>query len=143
MKQVLIYPLLLVTYFSNAQVDTVGAQKYTPLERIAEPKGGMMKVFKVIMENHKYPKEAKLKMVEGKVWIEFVVNEDGSLSDFIVTKGLGFGCDEEAIRLMKLVGTKVKWIPGMQKGVPVKSKFGMPVIFKLGDDKKLNDKRRN
>ena len=58
----------------------------------------------------------------------FVVNTDGSIVNVETMKGIGFGCDEEAIRAVKLAG---KWIPGKQHGKPVRSRFNLAIIFIL------------
>ena len=74
--------------------------------------------------------------MEGKVFIEFVVNVDGTLSDFVPVKGIGAGCDQEAIRVLQT--SPISWIPGKQKSVSVKQRMVIPIIFQLeGSEKKL------
>ena len=85
-----------------------------------------------IMKNIKYPQEARTKGVEGKVFIEFVVNVDGSLSDFVALKGIGSSCDEEAIRVLQT--STIAWNPGKQQGAAVKQRMVIPIIFKLGNE---------
>jgi protein TonB len=67
--------------------------------------------------------------VEGRVFLQFVVNKDGSLTDIKVVKGIGAGCDEEAIRVLK---SAPRWSPGKQRGVPVRQRMVLPLTFKLG-----------
>lgn len=76
----------------------------------------------------KYPRKAKNVGAEGKVYLEFVINKDGSVSDIKLIKGIGMGCDEEAIRVLS---ASPKWSPGKQRGVPLRVKRVMPVYFEL------------
>lgn len=101
------------------------------MEEPAKPSCGMPEFYRIIATAMRYPPEAKKKRVEGRVFVEFVINQDGSLSDLKVIRGLGNGCDEEAIWAVKAASKKCQWIPGMQKNRPVKSKFNMAIVFKL------------
>jgi protein TonB len=67
--------------------------------------------------------------VEGRVFVEFVVNRDGSIVDVRSIKGIGAGCDEEAVRIVQ---SAPAWKPGKQRGKPVRQKMVIPIIFKLG-----------
>ena len=67
--------------------------------------------------------------VEGKVFVEFVVNRDGSIVDVKSIKGIGAGCDEEAVRIVQ---SAPAWKPGKQRGKPVRQKMVIPITFKLG-----------
>jgi len=75
----------------------------------------------------KYPEIAKKAGVEGRVYLQFVVDEQGNVHDPIVTRGIGAGCDEEAIRAI----LEAKFKPGMQRGKAVKVKMSLPITFKL------------
>ena len=97
------------------------------VEQMPEPVGGYDEFFKVLRNNIRYPKAAIRNSVEGKVFIQFVVNEKGELTDFEVIKSLGRGCDEEAIRVIKLT----RWNPGKQRGRPVKVYMIQPAYFAL------------
>ena len=88
--------------------------------------GGMQDMMKFISENRKYPAEAKAKDIHGKVIVAFVVERDGSLSDVKIRRGIGYGCDEEAIRVIK---SMPKWTPGKQNGKAVRVSFMLPVTF--------------
>ncbi len=83
---------------------------------------------KYLADNLHYPPEARKKDIEGKVMVKFVVNEDGTLSDYTVMRGIGGGCDEEAVRLVKGMP---RWKPGRQNGRAVATYFALPVIFSL------------
>lgn len=76
----------------------------------------------------RYPDAARESNIEGRVIIQFVVNEDGTVSDAVVVKGIGGGCDEEALRM---VNGMPKWKPGKQNGMPVKVIFTLPIKFIL------------
>jgi protein TonB len=65
------------------------------------------------------------------VFIGFIVEPDGSLSDFKVLRGIGYGCDEEALRVAK---SMPKWKPGMQNGETVRVSYLIPINFKLEDN---------
>jgi TonB family protein len=101
---------------------------YQVVEIQPQPAGGMEGLMQYIGENIRYPQEARNKGVEGKVFIQFVVDTDGSISDVEVLKGIGYGCDEEAVRVLKAMPA---WKPGMQKGEPVNVRMSMPINFKL------------
>jgi protein TonB len=66
---------------------------------------------------------------EGKVFVQFVINKDGSISDVVAIKGIGAGCDEEAVRIIQ---SSPQWTPGKQRGKPVKQRMVLPITFKLG-----------
>ncbi len=76
----------------------------------------------------RYPRQAVLAGVEGRVIVQFIVNEDGRISNAKVVRGIGGGCDEEALRV---VNTMPAWKPGMHNGMAVKVNFKLPVNFKL------------
>ncbi len=76
----------------------------------------------------RYPLEAKELGIQGKVYVSFIVETDGSVSAVEILRGIGGGCDEEAIRVVKMMP---KWSPGKQGGVAVRVKFTLPVKFTL------------
>jgi protein TonB len=100
------------------------------VEQSAVPVGGMSAFYKYVSENIKYTAQARRMRVEGKVFVEFVVEKDGTLTQFTVVKGIGAGCDEEAIRIMQEAPA---WEPGKQRGRPVKQRMVLPIFFKLLD----------
>lgn len=100
----------------------------TEVEITAEPKRGMQEFYRFVAEKMRYPKEARNRGIQGRVFVEFIVNRDGSISDAKVLKGIGGGCDEEAVRVVLL---SQKWLPGMQHGKPVRQKMVIPIIFKM------------
>lgn len=98
------------------------------VEETAEPIGGVGAFYSYISDEMKYPSQARRIGVEGRVFVQFVINVDGSLTDIIVIKGIGAGCDEEAIRVLQ---SAPKWRPGKQRGVPVRQRMVIPITFKL------------
>jgi protein TonB len=103
-------------------------QIFTIVEEQAQPVGGMSAFYKFVGEKMKYPAQARRMQVEGRVFCEFVVNRDGTLQDVKVIRGIGAGCDEEAIRVIQ---SAPPWKPGKQRGKAVRSKFNLAIIFKL------------
>ncbi|WP_370513178.1 energy transducer TonB [Fulvivirga sp. M361] len=101
---------------------------FTIVEVKPEPQGGMAAFMSFIAKNIKYPDAALRTRVQGKVFVQFVVNSDGSLVDIEVIKGIGGGCDEEAVRV---ISKAPNWIPGKQRGKPVRVRMMAPVFFKL------------
>lgn len=116
-------------FFSNAnkaemQNTFTGEDEYLlAAEKMPTPVGG----FESIMKKISYPDMAQKTRTEGKVYVLIYVNEKGDVDDVKVVKGIGFGCDEEAVKAIK----KTKFIPGVDKGISVKAKFSLALTFKL------------
>ena len=90
--------------------------------------GGLEQFYKFVGKNLKYPAQARRLGIEGKVFVHFVVDRDGSLSDIKVVKGIGAGCDAEVERI---IHKSPKWNPGKQRGEPVRVRMMMPITFRL------------
>lgn len=101
---------------------------YLMVEAEPEFPGGMEALMKYLSENIKYPEQAKKENIQGKVYMRFVVERDGSIVDAEILRGIGGGCDEEALRV---VNAMPKWKPGKQKGTPVRVQYNLPIVFKL------------
>ena len=101
---------------------------FNVVEQQPEFPGGAAKMYQYLGKNIKYPSAAQRANVTGKVFLTFVVNTDGSIVSVETMKGNGFGCDEEAIRVVK---TMPKWNPGKQSGRAVRVKYTLPVNFTL------------
>lgn len=101
---------------------------YGDVEVMPEYFGGANAMYEFIQKNLKYPESAKDKGIEGKVFIGFVVEKDGSLSHFNVLRGVSDDIDAEAIRVLKMMP---KFKPGMKDGKPVRVQYTMPFNFKL------------
>lgn len=101
---------------------------FTTVEQQPEFPGGISSMYKFIGENIKYPSAAQRANVSGKVFVKFVVEKDGTIGDVQILKGIGFGCDEEATRVIK---SMPKWSPGKQNGRNVRVYYTMPVNYQL------------
>jgi protein TonB len=99
-------------------------------ESPASFKGGYDAFYKYVASKIKYPVQARRMTIEGKVYVEFVINRDGSVTNVRLVKGIGAGCDEEAMRVIE---SSPMWNPGKQRGVPVRQKMVLPIIFKLSN----------
>jgi len=97
------------------------------VEKMPEPIGGWASFYKTLTKNFKYPKQAQRVGANGKVFVEFTVNDKGELSHFKIIKGIGYGCDEEAKRVIALT----KWTAGKQRGRPVNVKMVQPIVFNM------------
>jgi protein TonB len=106
----------------------VQAEIFTVVEEQPGYPGGEEARIGFLQQNIKYPEEAKELGIQGRVFVTFVVEVDGSISDVRVLRGIGGGCDEEAIRVVKAMP---KWVPGKQRGVPVRVQFNLPIKFTL------------
>ena len=90
--------------------------------------GGEQKLMEYVAKNIKYPQIARETGIQGRVFIGFVVEPDGSVSNVKLLRGIGGGCDEEAMRVVK---SMPKWTPGKQRGKAVRVSYQIPVMFKL------------
>ncbi len=101
-----------------------------PVIKLAEPAGGKRAYDKYLQNSIRYPQQALENKVKGRVTVQFTVRADGSLDEFNVIKGLGHGCDEEVMRLVK---QGPKWSPTTEDSVPVESEVRVRVKFALPD----------
>jgi TonB family protein len=104
---------------------------FTNVELLPKFPGGIQEFYKFLVRNLNYPKEAKDNKTQGSVIINFVVEKDGSLTDFKVLRGISKELDEEALRVMKL---SPKWEPGFQNGKTVRVSYSVPISFKLNNN---------
>lgn len=94
------------------------------------PVGGMSEFYKYIGNNMKYPNQARRLGIEGRVFIQFIVDKEGNLTNVKAVKGIGAGCNEEAVRVIE---NATKWVPGKQRGKTVNVRMILPITFKLGN----------
>ena len=121
--------LLMVNTNAMAQNKEVATDKVLEkAEVMPEFPGGEQAMMDFVAKNVQYPQEARDKEISGRVLVGFIVEKDGSIGDVKVVKGIGGGCDEEAVRVVKAMP---KWKPGMDKGKPVRVSYVMPFTFKL------------
>ena len=110
---------------ATSEEDTV----YQIVEEMPEFPGGENALMEYVSKNVVYPEEAKEKEIQGRVFISFVVEKDGSIGEVKVLRGIGGGCDEESVRV---ISDMPKWKPGKQKGEAVRVSYQIPIMFKLG-----------
>jgi periplasmic protein TonB len=101
---------------------------FRAVETYPEFPGGLDAMIKFFSGNVKYPATAKKNGTQGRVIVNFIVEKDGTLTNVKVSRGIGDGCDEEAVRVVKLSSP---WKPGTQGGKPVRISYSMPVSFTL------------
>ncbi|MGF1637090.1 MAG: TonB family protein, partial [Cyclobacteriaceae bacterium] len=109
--------------------DHISDETFTIVEQQPEPEGGMKSLYEHISRHIKYPKEAHTNGIEGRVFVQFVVNKEGGVQEIEVVKGIGGGCDEEAVRVLS---TSQNWKPGYQRGEAVNVRMILPITFALG-----------
>ena len=90
--------------------------------------GGEAAMMEFVAKNVVYPKEAQDKGISGRVFVSFIVEKDGSVSNVELKRGIGGGCDEEAVRV---ISAMPKWKPGKQNGQVVRVKYTVPLSFSL------------
>lgn len=108
-----------------------GGQKKDTLSIVEEMPsfpGGGTALLKFLQENMVYPKQARDEWISGTVYVSFVVEKDGTISDPRVLRGIGGGCDEEALRAVNAMPV---WTPGMRDGEPVRVQYNLPIQFKM------------
>ncbi len=128
-----------IIQIKRVNVDTLKAYKagdsdsliFTVVEEMPHFPGGEDARYQYLAENLNYPVEARVNGIQGRVFVTFVVEKDGSISNVRVLRGIGGGCDEEAVRV---VSNMPRWKPGRQRGNPVRVQFNMPLLFKLNEE---------
>ena len=101
---------------------------YQIVDEMPQYPGGEKAMMEYVAKNVKYPQEAKDKEIQGRVFVSFVIEKDGSVNEVKVLRSIGGGCDEEAVRV---VSSMPKWKPGIKDGKPVRVSYMMPLNFKL------------
>ena len=103
---------------------------YQIVDEMPEFPGGEEKLIEFVSKNVEYPQEAKEKGVQGRVFVGFVIEKDGSVGNVTLLRGIGHGCDVEAVRVVKMLP---KWKPGKHNGEFVRVSYQIPILFKLED----------
>lgn len=109
-------------------VEDTKVYDYVSIETQPAFPGGMSEFYKFIQKTLKYPPMAAENNIQGKVYVSFVVEKNGALTDIKVDRKLGGGTDEEAMRVLR---ASPKWTPGIQNGKPVRVKYNIPISFTL------------
>ena len=108
--------------------EVVEQEIFQIVEEMPSYPGGDQKLMEYIAKNIKYPQIARESGIQGRVFVGFVVEPDGHVSNVKLLRGIGGGCDEEAMRVIK---SMPKWKPGKQRGKAVRVSYQIPVMFKL------------
>jgi TonB family protein len=145
MKNILfILSLIFTSSISLAQKDSIPSDliedknldqegTYIEVEVMPFYPGGETAMFDYLKNKLEYPEAAKEEKIEGRVYVSFIVDKEGNIKDVKVLRGLGYGCDEEAARLVK---NMPKWEAGKRSGKPVDVQYRIPIEFSYKKDKK-------
>ena len=117
-------PVVVVQEEEEIEEDVI----FTVVEDQPSYPGGEEARIRYLQENLRYPQMAREAGIQGTVFVTFVVERDGSVTDVRVLRGIGGGCDEEAVRVVQ---NMPRWNPGRQRGQPVRVQFNMPIRFVL------------
>lgn len=113
----------------NSPNDTTTDPVYTVVEIAPQFPGGDIARIKFVQENIHYPDLAREGRIQGTVFATFVVEKNGKISNVKILRGIGGGCDEETVRVIKLMPP---WSPGKLQNSPVRTQFNMPIKYTLG-----------
>ena len=114
--------------FEEVIEEEVIDEVFTLVEEFPSYRGGDQAFIKFVQQNMSYPEKARRMGLEGRVFVQFVVEKDGSLTNIKVLKGINGGCDQEAIRVMEI---SPKWLSGKQRGRAVRVRMVVPITFKF------------
>jgi len=114
--------------FEEPIEEEVVEEIFTIVEQNPTFKGGDISFIKYLHRNLIYPEKARRMGIEGRVFVQLIVEKDGSLSDFNILRGIGGDCNDEAIKVMQ---KSPNWIPGKQRGRPVRVQMIIPITFRL------------
>jgi len=109
------------------------AKPYIAVDHMPQFPGGESALTKYLREHVRYPDEARKNNITGRVYVAFVVDKVGDLKNIRILQGIGGGCDEEVLRVVKSMPA---WIPGSNAGIPVPVQYNLPVNFSLRDSAK-------
>ncbi len=116
---------------TGAMPDDDMADVFVTVDEDPQFPGGMDALYKWLAEHIEYPQQAKENGIEGKVYVTFVVEKDGSITKPLLLRDIGGGCGQEVVRVVKMMP---RWIPGMHHGEAVRVQFNIPVKFTLPDE---------
>jgi len=115
------------------------AADFQVVEYEPEFPGGMGALHAFLKENIRYPEAARKNRIEGKVYVTFIVEKDGSITNAKLLRDIGGGCGAEAVRAVK---TMPRWIPAKQRGETVRCQFNLPVTFTLTEEEREQAKKQ-
>lgn len=145
MKRFLLFILITITFTRASFTKQIlhrecSNNEYAALSEEIMPvfPGGEEALIKYLKENVVYPKLAYNNKIEGRVEVDFIIERDGSISNVKIRRPLGYGCDEEAMRVIR---NMPRWKPGMQDGKPVRVSYMIPLKFTLTKSKTKKNKK--
>ena len=112
----------------DMEAEVAEAEVFMVVEEAPVFPGGEEARIRFLQQNIRYPQLARESSIQGTVYVTFVVERNGAINDVRVLRGIGGGCDEEAVRVIRAMP---KWMPGKQRGKPVRVQFNMAVKFIL------------
>ena len=112
----------------TVEEDVKDEEIFVSVEKMPEFPGGEEKLYKYLRDNLKYPDMATQQNIQGKVYVQFVVEKDGSIANPKVLRDIGGGCGDEALRVVRAMP---KWTPGIQRTKKVRVQYTLPVNFQL------------
>jgi len=115
--------------FEEPVEEEVADEVFTIVEQQPVYPGGMGAFYEFVQKKLKYPSQARRMGIEGKVFVQFVVDKQGNITEVTTVRGIGAGCDQEA---EKVIRASPKWKAGKQRGKAVKVRMILPITFKLG-----------
>ena len=115
--------------FEDPVEEEVADEIFTIVEQYPEYPGGMGAFYTYVQQEIKYPPQARRMGIEGKVYVQFIVDKSGNITDVVAIKGIGAGCNREAVRVIK---DSPKWNPGKQRGKTVRVRMVLPITFVMG-----------
>ena len=129
-KFILLFVFFTLFCLGNSQAKENKSRKgvYSTVEKMPEYPGGMEALKNDIMNNIRYPELAKKNGIQGKVYVSFVIDKKGKVTDARVVKGVDSSLDQESLRV---ISNLKDWTPGMEKGKKVKVEFTLPINFAL------------
>jgi periplasmic protein TonB len=126
--------LLAIVAYSQTGSQNKDTLIFTTVDEMPGYPGGDEARIKFIQSKLVYPEAAKKAGIQGKVFVTFVVEKDGSITNARILRGIGGGCDEEVIRM---VNSMPKWSPGKLRGKPVRVQFNLPVNFTFQEEQPM------
>jgi TonB family protein len=118
-----------------SNLTTSTGEVFTVVEQNPEFPGGITALGQYLQKTIRYPADAHRYVIQGDVLVEFTITTDGTIDNAFIQKGIGGGCNEEALRVVRQMP---RWVPGKQNGTPVATQFVLPIKFEL---EKFEDKR--
>ena len=114
--------------FEEPVEEEVADEVFTIVEQMPVFPGGREAFYQYVQNNFKYPSQARRMGIEGRVFVQFVVEKKGNITEVQAVRGIGAGCNQEAVRIIK---NMPKWKAGKQRGKAVKVRMILPITFKL------------